>query len=106
MVLEEACGYIEFIIVIYKMADGQLVAAVGRVFSYYGIVPSRGYNTEDLMSPKRTLFSRALELSSFINHIVHTTQVVRRAWALEEKPFRLIFKSFATRHIFWRTAVI
>ena len=34
-VLEEACGFIETIIVIYKTPDGELVAAAGPVFSYY-----------------------------------------------------------------------
>ena len=34
-VLEEACGYIETVIVVYKASDGRLIAAAGPVFSYY-----------------------------------------------------------------------
>jgi hypothetical protein len=35
LVLEEACGYIDVIIVVYKAPDGRLIAAAGPVFSYY-----------------------------------------------------------------------
>jgi len=34
-VLEEACGYIDVIIVVYKTPDGRLIATAGPVFSYY-----------------------------------------------------------------------
>jgi len=34
-VLEEACGYIETVIVVYKASDGRLIATAGPVFSYY-----------------------------------------------------------------------
>jgi len=35
MVLEEGCGYLDFIIAVYKAPNGQLIATVGPVFSYY-----------------------------------------------------------------------
>ena len=37
-VLEEACGYIDAIIVVYKIPDGRLIATAGPVFSYYEFV--------------------------------------------------------------------
>ena len=47
MVLEEACGFIETIIIIYKTPDGELVAAAGPVFSYYEFVQSNYYRLTD-----------------------------------------------------------
>jgi len=35
MVLEEGCGYLDFIIAVYKAPSGQLIATIGPVFSYY-----------------------------------------------------------------------
>jgi hypothetical protein len=34
-VLEEACGYIDVVIAVYKAPDGRLIATAGPVFSYY-----------------------------------------------------------------------
>jgi len=34
-VLEEACGYIDLLVAVYKTPDGELFAAAGPVFSYY-----------------------------------------------------------------------
>jgi hypothetical protein len=34
-VLEEGCGYIDVIVVVYKTPDGRLIATAGPVFSYY-----------------------------------------------------------------------
>jgi len=34
-VLEEACGYIDVIIVVYKAPDGRLIGTAGPIFSYY-----------------------------------------------------------------------